>query len=217
MTAPDTRCRHRYWMPCVTRTFIGLFFFALVLSIYKACFPDDAAISDKAILINEAVSPRITNGERDFTNGATMFETIRVGGFAEGADGFNCTVPANAALIERINSAIRRVQTKESQPVLFLVGSADRTALSSPLRAQFGSNTGLARARVTAVEHCLTLTGGPDGSRQPVVMRLVTGPSYTPKVIGTKHPSNTSQAQEQDREVQAFVVGVQAIRHSGDD
>ncbi len=211
-----TRGRHRFWMPFVIAVFAVLFAAAIGGALYKRSHPDDTAIPDKAVLINEAVSSQNTNGSTDPTRNGALFETVRFGGFVEGRDDYSCTNPANAAVIERINNAIRSAQTLNLQPILFLVGSTDRAVLSSSLRKQFEANTGLARARVTAVEQCLTLTAG--GSHQPVVMRLVTGPSYTPRISGAKkNASNVSAAQDQDREVQALVVGIQAARPSGGD
>ena len=147
--------------------------------------PDPDTIPDKAVLIccsSDAGPQRNGDGTVDaLQDRMPLFETVRFGGFLEGNDGFDCKARSNIGSIDTINSAIARAQSRKLQPFVLLVGGTDRAALSFALRSRFESNSGLARARITAVERCLTLTGESDAAFHPVVLRLVSGPSYTPR------------------------------------
>ena len=206
--------QHRFWMPLVIIVFAVLFGLAIALAIYMGSSPDLQTTPDKAVFINEAFLPRNGDGTGDPSKeNMTLFETARFGGFGEGIDSFDCKTPSNAAPVETINNAIKHAQAQRLQPILFLLGGTDRAALSPALRSRFESNSGLARARITAVERCLTLGGEPNGATETVVLRLVSGPSYTPRSSRAKDAAaNVRQAQ--DREVQAFVIGMQAKRSS---
>jgi hypothetical protein len=206
--------QHRFWMPLVIIVFAILFGSAIALAIYMGSSPDLQTSPDKAVFINEAFSPR--NGDDPLEpskDSLALFETVRFGGFAEGIDSFDCKTSSNAARVETISNAIKRAQTQRLQPILFLIGGTDRAALSPVLRSRFESNSGLARARVAAVERCLALSGEPDGATPTVVLRLVSGPSYTPKSSGAQDAA-ANALQAQDREVQAFVIGMRANRSS---
>jgi hypothetical protein len=98
---------------------------------------------------------------------------------------------------------------RQQGAVVLLVGSTDRSALSPPLRARFESNSGLARARVDQVERCLGIpavaaASAPSSSLE--VVRVITGPSYTPSSRDTADLA--AQKMAQDREVKAFVISV---------
>lgn len=94
---------------------------------------------------------------------------------------------------------------------MLLVGGTDRKPLSAALRARYENNTGLARARVNAIERCLGLGGDGAGSTlRPEVIRLVTGPSYTPT---SQDPDAIVRANlAEDREVRVLVLGLKSER-----
>ena len=140
-----------------------------------------------------------------------LMESVRFGGFGEGLEAFDCKRPSNAQLVSKTNTAINGAQSRALQPIVLLVGGTDRKPLSAPLRARYENNTGLARARVNAVERCLGFEGEPAGSTlRPEVIRLVTGPSYTP----TSHdPDAIVRAKlAEDREVRVLILGLKADR-----
>ena len=76
------------------------------------------------------------------------------------------------------------------------------------LRRQYGSDAGLARARIAAVERCLWPGGA--AAAPSDVLRVVTGPAYTPSAV---QPASTAQrSMRGDRYVRAMLVGLQASR-----
>lgn len=138
-----------------------------------------------------------------------MLASGRFGSFGEGVERFDCNEAANHQAITDVNIGLARARERKLQAIVLLVGGTDRKPLSQPLRKRFESNAGLARARVSEVERCLELnsTQPPaQPSRQPEVIRLVTGPSYTP---GAQEAADVeSKRMAEDREVRAFVIGV---------
>ena len=135
----------------------------------------------------------------------SVLARARFGGFGEGVERFDCLDAANQKAIGDVNSGIALGRERGQQLMVLLVGGTDRRPLSPALRRRFESNTGLARARVAEVERCLDLTVGGD-RRVPEVIRLVTGPAYTPNERSADEEERQRMAN--DREVQAFVIGV---------
>ncbi|HEY2560047.1 MAG TPA: hypothetical protein VGI48_10105 [Caldimonas sp.] len=135
----------------------------------------------------------------------SVLARARFGGFGDGVERFDCLDAANHDAIGSVNQGIAMGRERGQQLMVLLVGGTDRRPLSPALRRRFESNTGLARARVAEVERCLDLTVSGD-RRVPEVIRLVTGPSYTP----IERPADEVERQRManDREVQAFVIGV---------
>ena len=139
-----------------------------------------------------------------------MLASGRFGSFGEGVEKFDCAEASNRQSIGDVNTGIARSRERQLQAVVLLVGGTDRKPLSQPLRRRFESNAGLARARVSEVERCLDLvspqTGAGQAIRPPEVIRLITGPSYTPGSDETADVASKRMAE--DREVRAFVIGV---------
>jgi hypothetical protein len=138
-----------------------------------------------------------------------MLASGRFGGFGDGVELFDCKDAANQETVADINAGIARTRERQLQAVVLLVGGTDRRPLSQALRRRFESNAGLARARVNEVERCLDLSpaqGAGPALRPPEVIRLITGPSYTP---GSQEAADVmSKKMAEDREVRAFVIGV---------
>jgi len=133
----------------------------------------------------------------------------RFGGFDPGGERFECDAEPNSKALAGIKAGISLARERRQGAVVLLVGGTDRSALSPPLRARFESNSGLARARVDQVERCLGIpavaaASAPSSSLE--VVRVITGPSYTPSSRDTADLA--AQKMAQDREVKAFVISV---------
>ncbi|MFZ6645456.1 hypothetical protein ACO0LO_07060 [Undibacterium sp. TJN25] len=129
--------------------------------------------------------------------------SARFDGFSQGQAKLDCDSEDNKKIIDGIREGITKASDKKLQAIVLLVGGTDRKALSPASRQRFESNAGLARARVSEVERCLK----PETAQRPVqVIRLITGPSYTPEAH--EAPDIERQKMASDREVRAFVVGV---------
>lgn len=135
----------------------------------------------------------------------------RFASFERGSAALDCFGPAHRSAIASVREAIRRAHGDGQDALVMLVGGTDREALSAPLRRRYESNTGLARARVNAVEHCLSLSElvGPSG-RATEAVRVVSGPGYTPD--GHTDSAEVLAQTAEDREVRAFVFGVSTRR-----
>lgn len=143
---------------------------------------------------------------------ANMLSSAKFGGFGQGIESFNCADKVNEAKIAQINNAIHGAQKQQLRPVIFLIGSTDRKPLSRELRERFESNSGLARARVEAVERCLDIgivLGSPPPPNAPEVVPLVTGPSYVPNVRDSD--GVMSQMMAEDRSVKVFIIAFPVI------
>lgn len=133
----------------------------------------------------------------------------RFAGFGDGVELFDCQDAANRQTVADINAGIARSRERQQQVFVLLVGGTDRKPLSQPLRHRYESNAGLARARVNEVERCLDLAptqGARPVPRPPEVIRLITGPAYTP---GSREAADVVRKKmAEDREVRAVVIGV---------
>lgn len=139
----------------------------------------------------------------------SVLASARFAGFGEGIERFDCLDAANRDAISSVNEGITKGWERGQQLLVLLVGSTDRLPLSPALRRRFESNAGLARARVAEVERCLDLkvTGE---RRAPEIIRLVTGPAYTP--VDRANDDEDRKQMANDREVQAFVIGMPTTR-----
>lgn len=132
---------------------------------------------------------------------SVVLVSARFGGFAPGLADFRCDDPSIQRSLAELRKAVSAEHGSGGQSVLLLVGATDRTPLADPLLKQYGSNSGLARARVAAVEKCLQWTG----PQLPEVVRLITGPAYTPAQADSEALAQWGMAQ--DREVRALLLG----------
>jgi hypothetical protein len=138
-----------------------------------------------------------------------LMSARRFSGFLDGGELFDCEASANRQGVADINAGIARARERQLQVVVLLIGGTDRRPLSQTLRRRFESNTGLARARVDAVARCLDITpttAAGASSRPPELIRLVTGPSYTP--ASQEAADLMSARMAEDREVRVFVLGL---------
>src|SRR5262249_31178102 len=133
---------------------------------------------------------------QDKTGSQVVLTSRRFGGFGEGVERFDCGDTSNLQTLAEINAAIARAPEQGSPPIILLIGSTDPRLLSSSLQRRFGSNAGLARARVTEVERCLHLQPEPQGGAvsAPEIIQLTTGPSYTPETPDPAQVAATRQA-----------------------
>jgi hypothetical protein len=133
--------------------------------------------------------------------------STQFGPFESGAATLDCGSAAQSNAISDIRNALKAAQGGKQRVAVVLVGSTDRTPLLPALRRQYGSDAGLARARIAAVERCLW----PGAAAAPSdVLRVVTGPAYTPSAA---QPASTAHlSMEGDRYVRAMLVGLQASR-----
>jgi hypothetical protein len=136
-----------------------------------------------------------------------MLSSVKFTGFGQGVESFNCAEKTNKEKIAIVNNAIYGAQKQGLQSVVFLIGSTDRKPLSRRLRERFESNSGLARARVEAVERCLDVgvaPGSPASPNAPEIVPLVTGPSYVPDFPDADGVGDQMMAE--DRSVRVFVL-----------
>lgn len=127
----------------------------------------------------------------------------RFDGFIQGQEKLDCDSEGNKKILSSVREGIAKASDKKLQAIVLLVGGTDRKPLSPQLRQRFESNAGLARARVSEVERCLKQE---PAQRPAQIIRLITGPSYTPEA---HEPAEIErQKMASDREVRAFVIGV---------
>lgn len=138
-----------------------------------------------------------------------LLAASRFAGFASGSEKLNCDDPANIREIKITKDAISKAKERKQPIVMILVGSTDKTPLTPPNKERFESNTGLARARVNQVEQCLGIDTRMGSTGQGVdvqVMRLVTGPLYTPLARPVRDLAK--QLMAEDREVRVLLIGL---------
>jgi len=138
-----------------------------------------------------------------------LIASARFGGFGSGAELLECGAEANKQAVTHIRTAIAKAGERQQGVILLLVGGTDREHLSQTLRARYDSNSGLARARVNQVEHCLGLDQfNETNSEQSTleIIRVITGPSYTPEDRDSRGVAEKRMAE--DREVSVFVIGI---------
>ena len=137
-----------------------------------------------------------------------LLASARFGPFATGDDTIDCRRAEHVHAVADIRSALEDAQGRQQRVLLLLVGGTDRTPLTPALRQRFGSDAGLARARVSAAEGCLSAQGSTP--LVPDVLRLISGPAYTPASPAASDASH--QAMADDRVVRVVVVGLQTGR-----
>ena len=142
----------------------------------------------------------------DASHGAELglLASERFGPFASGSDSLDCRGSELTQATMNIRTAVEDAQRRNQRTLLLLVGGIDRTPLLPALQQQYGSDAGLARARVTAVEKCLSANGTPLSAD---VLRVVTGPAYTPASPGASNAARQGMAD--DRVVRVVVLGLQ--------
>ncbi len=141
-----------------------------------------------------------------------VLATARIGPFASGEDALDCADPAQAQALADLRAALADAQQRQQRVLLLLVGTTDRAPLLPTLRQRFGSDAGLARARVSAVERCLRLPPALSAKAPPLtdVLRVISGPAYTPASAAAS--AAAQQGMAEDRVVRAVLVGLQAAR-----
>lgn len=138
-----------------------------------------------------------------------LLAVSRFAGFASGSEKINCDDPTNIREIKITKDAISKARERKQPVVMILVGGTDKTPLAPTLKVRFESNAGLARARVHQVEQCLGVDTRMEGTSQGVdvqIMRLVTGPSYTP--LASVVTDLEKQLMADDREVRILLIGL---------
>lgn len=154
------------------------------------------------IFASDAPADRAENTPRGAQHSASVvLVSARFGGFAQGKADFRCDDLSIQRSLAELRRAASTVHGSGGQSVLLLVGATDRAQLADTLLKQYGSNSGLARARVDAVEECLQRTG----PQLPEVVRLISGPAYTPAKADSEALAQLGMAQ--DREVRALLLG----------
>jgi hypothetical protein len=134
-----------------------------------------------------------------------LLASERFGPFESGSDSLDCSGSGLTQATTNIRTAVEDAQRRNQRTLLLLVGGIDRTALLPALQQRYGSDAGLARARVSAVEKCLS---APNGTPLPAdVLRVVTGPAYTPASPGASNAARQGMAD--DRVVRVVVLGLQ--------
>jgi len=130
------------------------------------------------------------------------------GGFEPGSEVLDCKSEEARRGLNSILDAIERAHGRNQRPVLVLVGMTDRMPLNKTLQRRYESSSGLASARADAVEKCLGAVS--DNARRLVeateIVRLTTGPSYTPQ--HRESASSAAAAMAQDRHVNALLISV---------
>jgi hypothetical protein len=137
-----------------------------------------------------------------------LLASARFGPFASGDDSLDCSSRVNTQGVADIRTAFEEAFRRKQRVLLLLVGVTDRMPLSQALRQRYGSDAGLARARVSAAERCLFAS---DATPPPSdVLRVISGPAYTPASADSSDAAR--QGMEGDRVVRVVVVGLQAAR-----
>jgi hypothetical protein len=134
--------------------------------------------------------------------------STQFGPFELGSAVLDCRSAIQSRAIDDIQEALTAAANRKQRVAVVLVGSTDRTALSPGLRRQYGSDAGLARARVSAVEACLWPTGTKTTPMD--VLRVISGPAYTPP--SEQAASGALQSMETDRSVRVMLIGLQSRR-----
>jgi hypothetical protein len=134
-----------------------------------------------------------------------LLASERFGPFGSGSDSLDCSGSALTQAMTNIRAAVEDAQRRKQRTLLVLVGGIDRTSLLPSLQQRYGSDAGLARARVSAVEKCLSAQGGTPLPAD--VLRVVTGPAYTPASPGASDAARQGMAD--DRVVRVVVLGLQ--------
>ena len=134
--------------------------------------------------------------------------STQLGPFESGGATLHCESAAQSKAVSEIRDALKAAADGKQRVAVVLVGSTDRTPLLPALRRQYGSDAGLARARIAAVEGCLWPPGA--AAVPSDVLRVVTGPAYTPG--GAQAASTAQRSMEGDRYVRVMLVGLPASR-----
>jgi hypothetical protein len=133
--------------------------------------------------------------------------SAQLGPFETGSAVLDCKSAIHSRAINDIQEGLTAAVNRKQRVAVVLVGSTDRTPLSPSLRQQYGSDAGLARARVSAVESCLWPKGA-ENTKPTDVLRVITGPSYTPQK--QEAASAAQGSMEADRSVRVMLVGLQS-------
>ena len=134
--------------------------------------------------------------------------SAQFGPFESGGATLDCRSAAQSKAISDIRDALKAAADRKQRVAVVLVGSTDRTPLLPALRLQYGSDAGLARARISAVEVCLWPSGA--AAAPSDVLRVISGPAYTP--TAPQAASAAQRSMESDRYVRVLLVGLQASR-----
>lgn len=134
------------------------------------------------------------------------------GGFERGSAVLDCDQEVTRAVLKTLLDAVDTARRREQRPVLLLIGMTDRMPLKPALKKQYESNVGLAAARVDAVRACLDRAPAPDLAPPMQILRLTTGPAYSPRV-----PEETAAEAAKmalDRQVSALLFSLPVDRKS---
>lgn len=132
--------------------------------------------------------------------------TAQFGPFASGSDALDCNSATRSQAVSDVRAALEDAGRRNQRAAVLLVGSTDRTALTPALRRKYGSDAGLARARIAAVERCLWPPGVTTVPSD--VLRVISGPAYAP--VEPEAASAALRGMEGDRVVRLVLVGLQS-------
>lgn len=137
-----------------------------------------------------------------------IMDVARFGPFAPGGATLDCQSADVTQAIGNVRDAMRTAVANHQRPTLLMIGSTDRQRLAEDLRRQYGSDAGLASARVTEVKRCLA-SSAPDLS-VPEGLTLISGPLYTP-ANGAVDKARLQRLAD-DRMVRVLIVGTAVSR-----
>jgi len=109
-----------------------------------------------------------------------LVAVAKFNGFASGSDQLDCHGSKIDGELAKLTTALVEANVRKQRLVMLLVGSTDRTRLNSELRRRYESNSGLARARVSAVVKCLQDRRQNWDESAVTLIPSITGPSHTP-------------------------------------
>lgn len=135
-----------------------------------------------------------------------LLGSLRFEGFASGEAKLACDEGSSARQDAQALGQLARQVKATHDVVVVAVGSTDRDPLGPALRRQRESNTGLARARVTAALACMGLQHGPGADPTVRIVPIITGPAYTPERDASAQAR--AEAMRADRAVELHVLAV---------
>ncbi|HEX4235214.1 MAG TPA: hypothetical protein VH041_13015, partial [Caldimonas sp.] len=218
----------RFWPMTVTGALVALVGAALVAAgrghagvlalalgigavlVWCAYLPRDPGVSaptaERAGMSLDAVDARIARALSGQGVSAVALASAAFGPFDAGASDLGCDAAPVRAGLDALRDGLRLAAVHGQRSLLMIVGAADRRPLAGRLLRRYGSNDGLAAARVERVLGCLALPPGNAASALPTVLRLSAGPVYTPDAMAQAKVAEAAMAL--DRRVVALVLGV---------
>ena len=168
--------------------------------------PAPAAAAEPAGVPLDAVDARIARALSGSGAGAAALAIGSFGPFDAGESDLSCDTEPARASVDALRDGLRRAADRRQRSVLMIVGATDRRPLTGRLLRRYGSNDGLAAARVERVLGCLAMAVGSGETAPPAVLRLLAGPVYTPDTSPQARVAEAAMAL--DRRVVALVLGV---------